>query len=70
MLPVTNEYNHHAVVWISTNKDIETSIISEKLTRNDFSKSLSETPAVEMSKIDVPASPLHNWNMISAKKYY
>ena len=48
MLPVTNESNHSAVILTSTNNKIEISIISKNLRRNDITKSISETPTVEM----------------------
>ena len=65
MLSVTNESNHTAVVRVSINKEIEISIISENMRGNDVTKSISETPTVEMENTDLPASPLHNLNMIS-----
>ena len=54
MLPVTNENNHSAVVWTSPNKNIEISIISKNMRRNDITKSISEKSTVEMENIDVP----------------
>ena len=65
MLPIANKNNHSAVVWASTNKDIETSIATENMRKNDVTKSTSEIPTVEMENIDVPASPLDNLSRIS-----
>ena len=60
MLPIANENNHGAVVRASTNKDIETSIVTENMRGNDVTKTTSETSTVEMEIIDVPASLLGN----------
>ena len=65
MLSFTIKSNHSAVVRTSTSKDIGISIISENMRGNDVSKSISETPTIEMENIDVAASPLHNLNIIS-----
>ena len=71
MLSFTIESNHSAVVRTSTSKDIGISIISENMRSNNVSKSISETSTIEMENIDVPASPLHNLNIISVIwKYY
>ena len=43
MLPVTNESNHSAAVRPSSDKDIETSIITKNIRGNDVTKSISET---------------------------
>ena len=43
ILPVTNESNHSAVARTSINKDMEISIISKTMRRNDVIKSISET---------------------------
>ena len=65
MLSFTIESNHSTVVRTSTSKDIGISIISENMRGNDVSKSISETPTIEMENIDIAASPLHNLNIIS-----
>ena len=65
MLPIPNENNHSAVVLASKNKDIETSIATESMRGNDVTKTISETPTVEMENIDVPASPLDSLGRIS-----
>ena len=64
MLLIANENNHSAVVWASTNKDIETSIATENMRGNPI-KTTSETRTVEMENIDVPASLLDNLGKIS-----
>ena len=63
MLPVTNESNHSAVARTSIHKDMEISITSKNMRRNDVIKSISETSTVEIENINVPGSPLHNWNI-------
>ena len=65
MLPIANKNNHSAVVWASTNKNIETSIATENMRKNDVTKSTLEIPTAEMENIDVPASPLDNLSRIS-----
>ena len=65
MLPIANGNNHSAVVWASTDKDIETSIATENMRGNDVTKTTSETPTVEMENIDVAASLLDNLGKIS-----
>ena len=67
MLTVTNESNHSAVARTSIHKDMEISITSKNMRRNDVIKSISETSTVEIKNINVPGSPLHNWNMIFEK---
>ena len=64
MLLIANENNHSAVVWASTNKDIETSIATENM-RGNAIKTTSETRTVEMENIDVPASLLDNLGKIT-----
>ena len=65
MLPTANGNNHSAVVRASTDKDIETSIATKNMRRNDVTKTTSETPTVEMENIDVAAPLLDNLGKIS-----
>ena len=65
MLPATDDSNHSAVVRALTNREIKTSITSENMRSNDFTKIRSETPTVDMENTDVPAPPLHNLSRMS-----
>ena len=65
ILPASDDSNHSAVVRALTNREIKTSITTENMRSNDFTKIRSETPTVDMENTDVPAPPLHNLSRMS-----